>query len=147
MKIPQDALVFVGDGQKAMFLRNAGDAELPNLVVDRVFTDSNPPTHEQGTDRPGRAFNRVSSHRRSGMEGTDWHELEKHRFVGEVASAMEQVVRSRGVRKIIVVAPARTLADLRHAFRADVKKHLLAEVEQDLTKHPVSDIERHLIAA
>ena len=26
--IPHDALVFVGDGQKALFLRNAGDATL-----------------------------------------------------------------------------------------------------------------------
>ena len=76
--IPHDALVFVGDGQKALFLRNAGDATLLNLTTERVFTDENPPTHDQGTDRPGRVFQSAAK-KRSGMETTDWHELEKER--------------------------------------------------------------------
>ena len=53
LSIPHDALVFVGDGQKALFLRNAGDATLPNLTTERVLTDANLPAREQGTDRPG----------------------------------------------------------------------------------------------
>ncbi len=52
--IPPEALVFVGDGQKALVLRNAGDATTPRLVVERVFVAENPPTREQGSDRPGR---------------------------------------------------------------------------------------------
>ena len=32
--IPHDALVFVGDGQRALFLRNAGDSTLPNLTTE-----------------------------------------------------------------------------------------------------------------
>ena len=28
--IPHDAFVFVGDGRKALFLRNEGDAKFPN---------------------------------------------------------------------------------------------------------------------
>jgi protein required for attachment to host cells len=78
--IPHDALVFVGDGQKALFLRNAGDATLVNLTTERVFTDENPPTHDQGTDRPGRVFQSAAKNKRSGVETTDWHELEKERF-------------------------------------------------------------------
>ena len=31
LKIPHDDLVFAGDGQKALFLRNDGDAKVPNL--------------------------------------------------------------------------------------------------------------------
>jgi protein required for attachment to host cells len=60
--------VFVGDGQKALFLRNTGDATLLNLTTAQVLTDENPPTHEQGTDRPGRAFQSVAKTKRSGME-------------------------------------------------------------------------------
>jgi protein required for attachment to host cells len=44
-----------------------------------------------------------------------------------------------------VVAPARTLADLRRAFHDDVKKKIVAEVDKDLTKHPVGEIEKHLL--
>ena len=53
LRIPHNALVFVGDGRKALFLRNDGDKTVPNLKTERVFEDDNPPSHEQGTDRPG----------------------------------------------------------------------------------------------
>ena len=53
--IPHDALVFVGDGRKALFLRNAGDEKFPNLITERVFAEGNPAAREHGTDRPGRA--------------------------------------------------------------------------------------------
>ncbi len=54
VSIPHNGYVFVGDGRKALVLRNEGDAKYLNLKTERVFTDNNPPTHEQGTDRPGR---------------------------------------------------------------------------------------------
>ena len=144
LSIPHDALVFVGDGRRALFLRNSGNRRYPNLTTERVFTDENPPTHEQGTDRPGRGFKRAATNRRSSMEMTDWHELEKERFAGRVASAMEQLVRAEKVKAIVIVAPPRTLAELRHAFHADVKNRIIAEVDKDLTKHPVWEIEKHL---
>ena len=53
LAIPHDAIIFVGDGRKALFLRNDGDEKFPNLKTERVFAEENPPTHEQGTDRPG----------------------------------------------------------------------------------------------
>jgi protein required for attachment to host cells len=94
LAIPHDAIVFVGDGRKALFLRNDGDEKFPNLKTEQVFADENPPTHEQGTDKPGSAFARASTHRRSSVEQTDWHHLEEHRFVERVAAALESVVRS-----------------------------------------------------
>lgn len=98
LSIPRDALVLVGDGQKALFLRNIGDEKSPNLTTERVFTDMNPPTREQGTDRPNRGVESAGGPRRSGMEMTDWHELEKHRFVDRVASALEHLVRSENLK-------------------------------------------------
>lgn len=144
LSIPHDAVVFVGDGQKALFLRNTGDVKYPNLITENVFTDENPPAHEQGTDRPGRAFKRAATNRRSSVEITDWHELEKHRFVEHVAAAIEKLVRAERAKALVIVAPPRTLAQLRHAFHVDVKKRIIAEVDKDLTKHPISEIEKHL---
>lgn len=144
--IPHDALVFVGDGQRALFLRNVGDEKFPNLKTEQVFSDVNPPTHEQGTDRPGRAMESAGTHRHSSMEPTDWHEIEKARFANRVAAALEKLVRDQNMQKIVVVAPPRTLAELRHVFHADVKKRIVAEIDKDLTKHPVSEIEKHILA-
>ena len=143
--IPHDALVFVGDGRKALFLRNAGDAKFLNFKAEQVFVDDNPPTHEQGSDRPGRGFKRAKTNQRSGMEETDWHELEEHRFAHRVAAAMERLVRERKARALVVVAPPRTLADLRQSFHPDVKSRIIAEIDKDLTNHPIGEIEKHLV--
>jgi protein required for attachment to host cells len=144
-KIPHDAFVFVGDGQKALFLRNDGSQIAPNLKTEQVFVEENPPTHEQGTERPGRLSKGPQPGRRSGVEPTDWHEIEKHLFARKVAAAMELLVRERKVKALIVVAPPRTLADLREAFHHDVKQRIVAEINKDLTKHPIGEIERHLM--
>jgi protein required for attachment to host cells len=144
LKIPHDAFVFVGDGRKALFLRNEGDEKFPNLKTERVFVDDNPPTHEQGTDRPGRTFKSAGSSNRSGVENTDWHDLEETRFARQVAGALEKLVRERNPKALVVVAPPRALADLRQAFHAQVKSRIIAEIDKDLTKHPVDQIEKHL---
>jgi protein required for attachment to host cells len=143
-KLPHDALVLIGDGRKALFLRNAGDEKVPDLRTEQVFKDDNPPTREQGTDRPGRGFASAGSPRRSGMEETDWHHLEEQRFAERVAAVLEEVVRSRPVPAILVAAPPKTLAELRRAFHADVKAKIVAELDKDLTKEPVDRIEAHL---
>jgi protein required for attachment to host cells len=83
---------------------------------------------------------------RSSVGQTDWHKLEEHRFAEDVAATLERIVRERGVEALVVVAPPRTLADLRKAFHADVKKRIVAEIDKDLTKHPVDQIEKHLAA-
>jgi protein required for attachment to host cells len=144
--IPHDAFVFVGDGRKALFLRNDGDEKFPNFVTTQVFEDENPAAREQGTDKPGRSFARMGDVRRSAMEQTDWHQLEEHRFVQRVAQAFEALVRERQAPGFVIVATPRALADLRTAMHNDVKSRVIIEINKDLTKHPVWEIEKHVMA-
>ena len=74
----------------------------------------------------------------------DWHDIEEHRFARKVAAAMEQMVRASKAKALIVVAPPKTLAELRNAFHPDVKACIIAEINKDLTKHPLGEIEKHL---
>lgn len=143
--IPHDAFVFVGDGRKALFLRNAGDAKFPNLVTERVFADANPATRDQGSDKPGRSVASAHSTQRSAMEPTDWHEIEEHRFVQRVSAALEALVRRLDAPALVIVAPPRALADLRQALHGDVKARLIGEIDKDLTRHPVWEIERLVV--
>jgi protein required for attachment to host cells len=147
LKIPHNAFVLIGDGRKALFLRNEGDEKFPNLRTENVFEDDNPLTHDQGSERPGRVSKALDSGQRSAVEPVDWHHIEEHRFATNVATAMEKVVRTRRVPALVVVAPPKTLADLRNAFHADVQARIIAEINKDLTKHPVSEIEKHLTGA
>ncbi len=145
--IPHDAIVFVGDGRKALFLRNDGDAKSPNLVIEDVFVDDNPPTHEQGTDKPGRSFASAGSARRSAMEPTDWHAIGEHRFAERAAVALERLMRERAAPALVVAAPPRMLADLREALPADVKAKIVLEINRDFTRQPVWEIERHVVGS
>ena len=71
MNIPKQALVVVGDGEKALFLRNVGTVRKLELEVENVLAHGNPSTHEQGTDKPGRTSARVGTARtsRKGKDG------------------------------------------------------------------------------
>ena len=145
--IPHDAIVFVGDGRKALFLRNEGDEKFANLVTENVFVDENPSTREQGSDKPGRGFASAHETRRSAMEPTDWHDIEKHRFAERVSEALERLVRTGGAPAVVLAAPPRTLADLREALHSEVKARIVAEINKDFTNEPVWEIERHVVAS
>ena len=96
--LPHDAFVFVGDGRKALVLRNAGDEKFANFVVEQAIEDENPATHDQGSDRPGRNFAAAHSVRRSAVESTDWHVLEEHRFAERASKALAAYARPQGAR-------------------------------------------------
>jgi protein required for attachment to host cells len=89
----------------------------------------------------------LHSSQRSAVEAVDWHDIEEHRFAKQVAAKLEQIAREKKIPALVVVAPPKTLADLRSAFHSDVQALIMAEVNKDLTKHPVGEIERHLTAS
>ncbi|WP_112661573.1 host attachment protein [Microvirga flavescens] len=145
LKIPHECLVLVCDGRKALFLRNQGDDVYPNLRVQRVFqAPENPKTSEIGSDKPGRAF---MLRQRSAVEQFNWHDAAELAFADEVAKTVNAAYLNATLEAVVVAAPPRTLAELRERFSDGVKKVILAEINKDLTKHPVYEIEQHLTAA
>lgn len=143
--IPHNSLVLVGDGQKALFLRNRGNSLNVDLVVERILEQDNPAAREQGTDRPGRSFASLGVPR-SAMEEVNWHHLAKERFAGELAMTLYRHAHANPLEKIVIIAPPKILGSLRKAFHAEVIKRIAAEIPKELTSHPISEIGR-LIAA
>jgi protein required for attachment to host cells len=144
-RVPHNALLLVGDGQKALFLRNKGNAKRVDLVVERVLARDNPPTREQGTDRPGRSSASLGV-ARSAMEEADWHHLAKERFASELADALYRHAHANLFDQLVIVAPPKILGNLRKAFHPEVAERVAAEIPKELTSHPVAEIER-LVAA
>ncbi len=143
LKIPHGGYVLVGDGRRALVLRNEGHALHLSLKVQHLFeAPPNPPTREQGTDRPPRV--RQGEHR-SAIAQTDWHEIAEQRFAGEVAAALNRVATT--ISALVVVAPPRTLAALRQALSDRVKSAVIAEIDKDLTKLTIEEIGQRLTGA
>ena len=126
--VPHNAFIFVGDGRKAMFLRNDGDEKFANFVTEQVFVDEETPADLKAGKQ------------------SRWHELEEHRFTQRVMQELEKLARDRRAPALVIVAPPRALADLREAMHDDVKSLVRLEINKDLTKQPVWEIEKHVMA-
>ncbi|MCR5857573.1 host attachment family protein [Mesorhizobium sp. J428] len=138
--------VVVADGEKALFLRNEGDALYPNLEVVREIREENPPTREQGSDRPGR-FNDGPSVHRSAVADTDWHRAQKEKFADDIADRLYRLAHRGEFNKLVIVAPPLVLGEMRRKLHKEVSDRIVGEVPKTLTNHPVYEIEKLLMAA
>ena len=143
MNIPHQALVVVGDGEKALFLRNAGSPRELKLEVENVLAHDNPATHEQGTDKPGRTTASAGT-ARSAMEETDWHRLGEERFAVETAAILYRLAHANQYEALVLVAPPKVLGNWRKALHKEVIDRIIAEVPKELTSHTIPDIQRLL---
>jgi protein required for attachment to host cells len=144
LKIDKGGWIVVCDGAKALVLENAGGRMQPSLRTRKVFDHPDAKTRELGTDKPGRSFNSVGM-RRSAMEQVDWHKQEEDRFLKGLAEHLDKAVLAGEAKALIVVAPSRALGVLRSCFTEHVRQAIEAEVEKDLVKTPVREIEQQLL--
>jgi protein required for attachment to host cells len=141
MRVPHNTFVVVADGEKMLFFRNEGDAEYLKLAIERKREQDNPPDRDQKSSAPGRTFDSASSGRSAYAE-TDFHQLEEERFAAETADMLKKRALRNEYDQLIVVAPPRTLGELRKHYHKEVEKRLAGEIAKDLTGHPVDEIER-----
>ncbi|PXB00020.1 Host attachment protein [Nostoc sp. 3335mG] len=151
MRVPHNAFVVVADGRKMMFFRNEGDAEHLDLQIEKKLIDQNPSDLDQSTDLAGRASSTRTGganwNSGSNVDETDFHQQEEDRFAAETAELLKQRALRGEFESLIVVAPPRTLGELRKHYHKEVSDRLTGELDKDLTKHPVSEIEALIAAA
>jgi protein required for attachment to host cells len=168
MQVPHDAVVLVADGRKMLFLRNEGDAEFPNLQVVDKEIHPNPKDSDQKTDLAGQSSSTRSGpgapaaaqggsmHAMGGgaqfasggtMGETDYHQLEEDKFAAETAEMLKKRALNNEYESLIIIAPPRTLGELRKHYHKEVSDRLKAEIDKDLTGHTVPQIEEALARA
>jgi len=81
------------------------------------------------------------------MEEVDFHQLEEDRFAAETAEMLKDRALRNEYDALVVVAPPRTLGELRKHYHKEVEKRLVAEVPKDLVNVPVAEIEKILQGA
>jgi protein required for attachment to host cells len=142
-----DEWVVVCDGAKALVLQNVGDAKFPNLKTVEVFEQKDLATHELGADAPGRAFSPASHGSRGTVEQTDWHDQSERTFLLHLVKHLDAALAAGKTKSIILVAPPRALGMIRPGYSHGLRAAVRAEVDKDLVKMPIHEIEKHLTGA
>jgi protein required for attachment to host cells len=145
MRVHHGASILVTDGSKALFLTNEGDGDFPDFQLVRKWEQEVPADRELRSAGPGHAF---SSHgggtRRSSYDETDLHEQAEVQFTCNIAAFLNERARLGSIDELIMVAPPRTLGELRKHIRRDVADRVKAEIAKDLVKQPIAAMERLL---
>ena len=144
IRLEKETWVVVADGEKALFLRNDGGAVDPRLSVMRVESQENPRQGEQVSDRPGRRAD-VGVGQRSAMEEADWHQLAKDRFAADLSDILGRMVRRGRIGRLVLVAPPRSLGELREQMDDAVLKTVVAEIPKTLTRHTLPELQKIVI--
>lgn len=139
-KLKQGTWVVVADSEKALFLKNLTDHENPNLEVIEIESQENPPSRDQGANRPGRMPD-TGPGQRSAMQDTDWHELAKERFAKEVADILYTKAHAGAFDALVLVAGPKVLGHIREDLHIEVQSRVVAEIAKNLAGHTVRDIE------
>jgi protein required for attachment to host cells len=128
--------IVVADGARARFFTPSDDARAlrSSGPSDMVWPASRTRPRDLKSDKPGRSFARANSNRRGAVEPPhDVHKLEKHRFTLELAHALNAAFERREFDQLVVVAPRRSLGELRKLLPIRVLRVVVLEIAKDLT--------------
>lgn len=134
--------VVLADAQRTRILQHDGPARGLHQVATLTHVD--PPTREQGSDRPGRVHDSIGEARHAMETRVDWHRAEKTRFAREVSDYLEEGLARGSYERLILVAPPQFLGDLRRAIDPAVRNKVSAEIDKDLTAMPLEEVEEQI---
>lgn len=146
-KRPIKTWIVVADGARARFFRP--DEERGKLapagLSDLVAPQSRIRPRDLESDKPGRGFSSSRSGMRHAFEPPhDPHKLEKHRFMAVLATTLDAACGRREFDELVLVAPRRSLGELRGLLSKRVQGRVRQEVAKDLTNEPASRLQRRL---
>lgn len=134
MKLPQNAVVAVADGETLHLYRNTGDERAPSLTAM-------PEAEVSTTNRSS-----GSRHQSSSANPSD-SQQEEDSFAAGVAGLLNKRVLDGKIDDLIVIAAPRTLGELRKHYHKSLEAKLTGEIAKDLTGHAVADIMKTIAAA
>lgn len=142
--------VVVADGARARFFMPRDDARglVAAAAADMVSPESRRPARALKSDRPGRSHSSSRSGVRHALEPPhDYHKLEKRRFSAALAQTLDGACDRKAFDSLVLVAPRRSLGELRLLMSGRVRRQIVKEVARDLTNETPASLWRHLAPA
>ena len=144
MRVPHDSYVLVADGAKMLFFRNEGDADNLDLKVVAAEQQADAADRDIKTDQADRMPASPGQGGGSSANESDFHQQAEDRFAAEAADRINRAALADEFENLIIVAPPKTLGELRKHFHKQTEGRIAAEIGKDLTGHPVDRIEKLL---
>lgn len=138
MLVPHGTMVMVLDGAKMALFRNRGTDFTPDLEAVDHSAHHAAKTAELGTDKPGRSFS-STGHGRSAYQSTDFHQAEEDAFAKAATDTLNALV-AQSKLGLVVVATPHVLGVMRKQYTANVRAHLLGEIDKDYASRSATDI-------
>jgi protein required for attachment to host cells len=139
MTIPNNALILVADGRKMLFLRNQGEGQQIDLVTEAHHERDYRRNHEIKSDAAGAGL-QSGGHGRPAMDETDFHQRDEDLYAAEAADQLRIRALANDFEALVIVAPPRTLGELRKNFHKEVEKRIVMELAKEMTDRPIPDI-------
>jgi protein required for attachment to host cells len=137
--------VLVADGARARILANEGPKTGLVPVPGTARDEPIPKSAELDGDRPGRSFASTGDGSRSAIEPrVDWHEFQEQKFAKQMAAILDAAATRSAFDKLVLVAPPKTLGELRASLNEQTRAKVSGELAKDLTKHLLADLPSHL---
>jgi protein required for attachment to host cells len=139
--------IVVADGARARFFTASDDASklVPARTSDMVAPLNRRPARELKSDKPGRSYSSSRSGVRHAFEPPhDYRKIEKHRFSAAVAQTLHEASESKAFDRLVLVAPRRSLGELRSLLSDRVKRQIGREIAKDFTNQTAAGLWRHL---
>jgi protein required for attachment to host cells len=136
--------ILIADGARARFLENHGPgtglapAPVPPQET-RLHAD-----REIYADRPGRVQESVGGAHHAVSRRVDWHRFEKEQFAERLARLLDEAAGAKRFDRLVLVAPPRTLGDLRAALAPATRAKVDGELDKDLTPLADHELPAHL---
>jgi protein required for attachment to host cells len=139
--------IFIGDGSRARIVEQTGVGGDLAPVPGRAFEIHVPPTRELGTERPARRGGRGMTPRHGVAPRVDWHRAAEREFADRMADALSRAARRHAFDNLVLVAPPKTLGELRRRLTPAARRTVSAEIAKDLTHVGLHELPPHLAGA
>ena len=136
--------IVLADGARARILENTGPGTGLVELEEWESAKARKPTHELGTERPGRGHESATAGRHAITPHADWQEMEKVNFTNELAQYLKRHGDAGKFDQLILAAPPRALGELRKSIDSATAERVKSEINKDLTKTPIIEVGSHL---
>lgn len=135
--------IIVADGSRARFFKLSSTDTIIS-AIDHELIAPRLKNSQIAADRPGRTFESGGKIRHAKEPPTLPARQASIELAGEVAILLEAELKAGSFEHLIIVAPPRSIGDLRGAMSEQLKSVVTTEIGKDLSKLSVSELSTRL---